>query len=387
MEEFKFTCQGCGLAFQQAEDQRNHYKSDLHRYNMKRRVAGLPPISTQQFNQKFMDNVKSNDGNNVSQTIESKPSHVKQKNFEKVKNAKQSSSQRTQQLEPVDQEKLMEERLKSPNRLTKFDSLFDNHKSNTIEDNVKYMESKFSFFIPEKEYLVDLDGLLQYLADKVSVGHACLACNKVFTSLESIRKHMLDKSHNRIAYDTKIQKLEISDYYNFESSYPDSSKRNLKKEKEEDEWEEDEDIQSGEEDEMVVDDDNEDDEIEEGEDIRYGDTPYELVLPSGRRIGHRSMALYYKQRHLAPLNNEHNHGHKSITHRLATSDALIPAKGSGFGAFGEGQEVIKARNRGEAKLAKKATRQAKDVQKREHFKTKVGYKHNHQKHYRDQLLQ
>ena len=32
-----------------------HYRSDHHRYNMKRRVASLPPISVEVFNQKVVE--------------------------------------------------------------------------------------------------------------------------------------------------------------------------------------------------------------------------------------------------------------------------------------------------------------------------------------------
>ena len=32
-----------------------HYRSDHHRYNMKRRVAGLPPVSVQVFNEKVLE--------------------------------------------------------------------------------------------------------------------------------------------------------------------------------------------------------------------------------------------------------------------------------------------------------------------------------------------
>ena len=45
------------------------------------------------------------------------------------------------------------------------------------------------------------------------------------------------------------------------------------------------------------------------------------------------------------------------------------------------------RNRGEAKEAMRHVREVRDVQRRELFKTKVGFRHNHQKHYRDPLLQ
>ena len=65
---------------------------------------------------------------------------------------------------------------------------------------------------------------------------------------------------------------------------------------------------------------------------------------------------------------------------------LVPRKG-GFGAFGEGTDVVKARNRGEAKEAGRHTKEFRDMKRREAFKTKIGYRNNHQKHYRDPLLQ
>ena len=33
----------------------SHYRSDHHRYNMKRRVAGLPPVSAAVFNEKVLE--------------------------------------------------------------------------------------------------------------------------------------------------------------------------------------------------------------------------------------------------------------------------------------------------------------------------------------------
>ncbi len=64
----------------------------------------------------------------------------------------------------------------------------------------------------------------------------------------------------------------------------------------------------------------------------------------------------------------------------------MPVKG-GYGAFGTGTQVVKARNRGEAREAGKHIRQFRDQRKREEFKTKVGFINNSQKHFRDPLLQ
>lgn len=50
-----FTCLSCSIAFPNPDDQRTHYRSDLHRYNMKRRVANLPPVKADVFNAKILE--------------------------------------------------------------------------------------------------------------------------------------------------------------------------------------------------------------------------------------------------------------------------------------------------------------------------------------------
>jgi pre-60S factor REI1 len=53
-----------------------------------------------------------------------------------------------------------------------------------------------SFFIPDHEYLIDLDGLLRYLGLKIAQGHVCLFCNnkgRNFHSMDAVRKHMVEK--------------------------------------------------------------------------------------------------------------------------------------------------------------------------------------------------
>lgn len=49
--------------------------------------------------------------------------------------------------------------------------------------------------------------------------------------------------------------------------------------------------------------------------------------------------------------------------------------------------MVKARNKGEAKEAGRHVREFRDMKRRENFKTKVGFRHNSQKHFRDPLLQ
>ncbi|CAJ0764040.1 15350_t:CDS:2, partial [Entrophospora sp. SA101] len=123
------------------------------------------------------------------------------------------------------------------------------------------MTKVHSFFIPEIGYLVDIHGLIKYLGEKISVGNVCLYRNgrgKEFSKLI--------KGHTMIIYDQEDDIMEISDYYDFRSSYSD----------------------------LDIDDDNDDEDELPKRNMIYQDK-MELVLPSGARIGHRSLARYYKQ--------------------------------------------------------------------------------------------
>ncbi len=56
------------------------------------------------------------------------------------------------------------------------------------------MTIEHGLFIPDLEYLIDCQGLIKYLAEKVSVGNLCLWCNgkgKAFHSMEAVQQHMV----------------------------------------------------------------------------------------------------------------------------------------------------------------------------------------------------
>jgi pre-60S factor REI1 len=304
-------------------------------------------------------------------------------------------------------------------RLTTSDCLFCPTRSDSMPSNLEHMSLVHGFFIPDAEYLIDLAGLIAYLGEKIAVGNVCIFCygrkrrnantkakvikvegdveadvGREFRSLEATRRHMMDKAHCKIAYDTEDERLELSEYYDFSSSYPAGSKKKVKAAEE---WEEVEGSDGSGADEVVEesesDEESDKDDEGQGPGIRFGDTPYELVLPSGARIGHRSLRHYYKQNYRTstkpepPSEEDPKSGAALVRHLLSQKNsALVPRKG-GFGAFGEGGEVIKARNSGEAKEAGRHVREYRDVKRREDFKTKMGFIGNNQKHFRDPLLQ
>lgn len=48
-----FTCISCSVLFQNGDLQRDHYRTDWHRYNLKRKLVELPPITEDDFKLKI----------------------------------------------------------------------------------------------------------------------------------------------------------------------------------------------------------------------------------------------------------------------------------------------------------------------------------------------
>lgn len=43
------TCLSCLVTFPDADSQRNHYRGDWHRYNLRRKVAGVAPVGEEEY--------------------------------------------------------------------------------------------------------------------------------------------------------------------------------------------------------------------------------------------------------------------------------------------------------------------------------------------------
>ena len=52
--EGMYTCMTCRVAFADADQQRAHYKTDWHRYNLKRKVATMPPVTAENFQKRVL---------------------------------------------------------------------------------------------------------------------------------------------------------------------------------------------------------------------------------------------------------------------------------------------------------------------------------------------
>lgn len=99
--------------------------------------------------------------------------------------------------------------------------LFCNYDSPSLKLNVMHMSKYHGMFIPEQNYLVDLEGLIDWLHGKIFQIHECLYCHKYKTSTEGIQTHMRDKGHCMIAFESEHDMIEVGQYYDFRSTYSD----------------------------------------------------------------------------------------------------------------------------------------------------------------------
>ncbi|KAL3812171.1 hypothetical protein ACHAXA_011857 [Cyclostephanos tholiformis] len=234
-------------------------------------------------------------------------------------------------------------------------SLFDNKISSNPETNLSYMKMKYSFFLPDYDCLVDLEGFLGYCNEKVRWGNTCLCCQRTFSTHEGTMKHMRDKRHCRILYERGVDMEEYDVFYDYSRMgmegegggegdddddddvvVPrkkagtrrivgnDAAMEGKDEEEEEEEWEDVSDEDDASMDNVDEDDDEDDDDLYDvyereintrGIDI----TPLgELIFPDGRIVGHRALARYYRQRY-APDRMER----AAVRHaRMAADDRL-----------------------------------------------------------------
>ena len=333
-----FTCITCRVSFADSDIQRRHYKTDWHRYNLKRKVAEMPPVTAEVFQQKVLaqkteveaqqqSKTKSLHCQLCNKTFSSEnafSNHLSSKKHKDVEANKANKAKKQESLitesqfsnnfkrkdsKETDPENTESENAESlshngdddddedddieEDTLEVTDCLFCPHHSVSLEENLKHMTRSHSFFIPDLGYVVDLKGLVTYLCEKVGMGNMCLYCNdkgKSFFSLEAVQSHMVDKGHTKMNYEGDAV-LEYADFYDFSSSYPDYN----------------------------PDKENEGDEIQGREStLAVNEQTLELCLPSGAKIGHRNMRHIYKQ-NLPP---ERSHHSKVIQSIMADYKAL-----------------------------------------------------------------
>jgi len=336
-----------GKAFASRAELQDHYKSDWHRYNLKRRDAGLPMLNEEDFTVRYEAAValrkeregreersgvdhrkdkttkskKSKKGQQQKKSNKRQPAFAKRNEAIAVESSEADEGSAMQEDEAADgvSNQAMEE--EAP-EINPSQCLFDNHISSSPVLNLKYMADKYSFFLPDADYCNDLEGLLGYCNEKVRIGNVCLYCQKMFGSAEAVLGHMRDKSHCKLAYEGGVDLDEFDVFYDYERLNADSGLGTKSPnangetmaavvegdEEDGEDWEDvsDEEMSESQGDGSSMD---EDDDFYDGyerevQSSGFSITPLgELVFPDGRIVGHRGLARYYKQR-FAPDRSE-----------------------------------------------------------------------------------
>jgi len=324
-----FTCITCHVLFQNADFQRDHYKTDWHRYNLKRKIVELQPVTEDDFDKKVAFQTKKKDEklsggtatecqacNKKFSSEKACDNHVKSKKHreqeskqakngsQEIKDDKKSKKDErkpcvkpkrgymppmedtddvidddSDEWEDVEDDVISGSDVETDDEeseaIPQSNCLFCPHESISVEDNMRHMSKSHSFFIPDLNFITDLEGFLIYLGAKVGDGKICLLCNnrsRQFRTIQACQEHMIDKGHCMLDYQGDAM-LEYADFYDFSSSYPDHNE-NMDVDRE----------LSTNDGSMTVD-------------------PHtlELVLPNGVRVGHRALRRYYNQNTVAEM--------------------------------------------------------------------------------------
>lgn len=121
-----------------------------------------------------------------------------------------------------EESKPSEEKAEEPTKLPLEACLYCPYLSPSLILNVSHMTKAHGLFIPERSFLSDLEGLICYLGKKLLLGNQCLYCNKTKGGLEGVRTHMRDKGHTMLGFETEEQQVELGQFYDFRGSYSDA---------------------------------------------------------------------------------------------------------------------------------------------------------------------
>ena len=233
-----------------------HLSTEFHVYNTKRRIAELAPITEDVFDEKKAQMVSANQSamtevtfkchpcNKTFKSIEMLDQHKKSKNHKKNEKAyvaanpnvsessmfksishtdkSETASATGNILDGIDQES---EQTSEPLKVkesckTTLDSLriclFCNKESDGVKKNIDHMRIKHSFTILDVDCLVDLKGMLTYMASRIQMGHLCLFCSKQFKEPMHCQQHMIDSCHCIMNMEDED---EYVDFYDFSKTY------------------------------------------------------------------------------------------------------------------------------------------------------------------------
>lgn len=199
--------------------------------------------------------------------------------------------------------------------------LFCPHPSQDIDSNLHHMSKSHNFFIPDPEYLSDISSFLTFLDTVISKFHECLFCGSTRSNKFAVQDHMKSKGHCRIDLEDECE--EWAEFWDYPCDEEGREEDGTQKEEN------------------------------------------ELHLKSGKTLGHRSRARYFRQTPnrttLSPLSPSRQlHCNRTINpesqSHLSTSTSLAIRAGTSTSLIGVPELQWRTLRATEKKTAQMETR-------------------------------
>ena len=269
-------------------------------YNLKRHIASLPPISNTVFQKQVLASESGNDEEEESSPFQRSctaceqhytdrkawQAHLKSRNHaQKTAETDSKAFLPSDEPQPSTLSLNINEEDPSANKEESFSPLqclFCVVESATMDSNLTHMSHAHSFFIPNSEYLIDMESLLSYLFAVVSVFHECLFCGSSKSTKFGVQDHMRGKGHCKVDFEDDEHDLE--QFYDFSGDvHPEGDQPKTEM--------------------ALVPNEN------------------ELRLPSGKVLGHRSRARLYRQDHSDHPSSSSSSRQQLLTEAQAKAEA------------------------------------------------------------------
>lgn len=304
------TCTACRLSIRGGDERRTHYRSDLHRVNLKRKVTGLGPLSESE----LLGRINALQEQRKPTGREKQACELCRKKFSSRKALENHINSRRHRdalmkmdmsfadsdsvaeseggvhgmVEEVDEDDMDEELDRRMKDWRGEEGVFSGVFDETWHENGvgawQHCKSQHEFFVPYEEFVKDWDALMGYIGQKVGIGYACISCDRGFGSSDAARRHMKDVGHCRMG-DDWVE--EFGEFYRWNE------------EDDKDGWVEVDEKEVDEAAEEVAEGETEDDNSTGGADvvgrIDGGEEDEVGLVLGGKVVGHRSLTRYYRQ--------------------------------------------------------------------------------------------
>eukprot|EP01083_Nonionella_stella_P152493 488917_1 len=235
----RFSCQSCKVYIDSAEIRATHYRTEWHRYNVKRKCAGMEAVPRDVFEERLAALISSQTAySSDSSKLECKPckklfnsdgafeQHLKSKKHLKQAEVIQSSEEAKEDESSGDI--LMSNKMSSTSSEKTHISektsiplktcLFCCQKFARIQTSLDHMWKAHGFFIAFAKYVTSIEEFLEYLGGRIGVDLSCLQCTKkaAYSSLQAVQHHMTMANHCRLNLDSELDgEGEFDIFYDF----------------------------------------------------------------------------------------------------------------------------------------------------------------------------